>query len=113
MGTSTLSIDAQGNIVVSGQTVTAGAPAVTMEGKTVSLGGASTEVVFGGTSTTQLGNIIASFIGGVGPKESTSSGTVTTSGVVQFTGAASLGCKASMTLMSVACLLTSMMMMVL
>lgn len=45
------------------QTLAAGGPAITVSGSTISLGPGATAVVYSGTSTTNLGSVIQSFVG--------------------------------------------------
>jgi hypothetical protein len=45
------------------QTLAAGGPAITVSGSTFSLGPGATSIVYGGTSTTNLGSVIQSFVG--------------------------------------------------
>jgi hypothetical protein len=63
IGTQTLTTNSQGNLIVGTQTLTAGGSALTVSGSTISLGPETTEVIYGGTSTTHLGSIIQSFVG--------------------------------------------------
>jgi large exoprotein involved in heme utilization and adhesion len=63
VGTQTLTTNSQGNIFVGTQNLTAGGPAITVSGSTISLGPGVTAIVYGGSSTTNLGSVIQSFIG--------------------------------------------------
>jgi archaellum component FlaF (FlaF/FlaG flagellin family) len=59
----TITANSQGNFVVGTQTLTAGGLAITISGKTISLAtGATgtTEIIYGGTSTTHLESVIQS-----------------------------------------------------
>lgn len=77
--------------MIGDQTITVGGQAVTVSGEIISLAAGATEVIYRGTSTTNLGNIILSFLGRGSTTPTTGTTTETSVMPVQFMADAASG----------------------
>ena len=87
-----LTANSDGDFVIGTQTLTPGGPAITVSGTVISIAEGATELVIG-TSTSQLGGLIASFFGDsdVPTKTGTTNASTSETAPMEFVGDANRG----------------------